>query len=243
MHSTADLVFLLALITLALVTPLQGWYEFRRFKEQIRAGVPNARARVFLSSIRIQWIVTFAFLAVWYLLGNDPARVGLVPGWSGWQWLAVGAGGAICVLLILQTVHLKKNPKQLAALRPKLGDVAFIAPGNAHEKRLFDGLSITAGVCEETIYRGLMLGLLTEQIGLWPAALVSTLFFGLAHAYQGFAGIARTALAGAVAVLLTIFRGSIFVAVIVHAIVDMTQGRLISAAVDAPQEEGEPQAA
>ena len=234
---------LLALIALALLTPLQGWHEFRRFAAQVRSGVPDSRARVVLSSIRIQWIVTFALLAWWYLLGNDPARVGLVPGWSGWQWLAVGAGGAICALMILQTVRARKNPEELASLRSQLGDTALIAPGNAREKRLFDGLSITAGVCEETIYRGLMLGLLAEQIGLWPAALVSTLLFGLAHAYQGFSGIVRTALAGAVAVLLTIFSGSIFVAVFVHAIVDMTQGRLLSAAVEAPEEEAAPQAA
>lgn len=236
MHPTADLVFLLALIALALFTPLQGWREFRRLAAEVKADVPDARARVFKSSMRIQWSVTVALLAWWFLLGNDPARVGLVPGWSDWEWLAVAVGAALCGLMIWQTQRAKRNPEQLTQLRPQLGELEIMAPRTARESRLFDALSITAGVCEETIYRGLLLGLLSEQIGLWPAALASTLLFGLAHSYQGFSGIVRTTLAGALAVLLTIFSGSIFVALVVHAVVDMTQGRLIAAAVAGPEE-------
>ena len=187
--------------------------------------------------MRIQWVVTIILLAWWFLLGNDAARVGLVPGWSGGQWIAVAAGAAICGFMIWQTRSAKRDPEALGRLRTQLGELEHMAPRTTRELRLFDGLSVTAGVCEETIYRGLLLGLLAEQIGLWPAALVSTLLFGLAHAYQGMTGIVRTGLAGAVAALLTIFSGSIFVALIVHAVVDMTQGRLIAAAVEEPEEQ------
>ena len=81
------------------------------------------------------------------------------------------------------------------------------------------------------IDRGLLLGTLALWIGLWPAAVGSTFLFGLAHAYQGAGGVVRTGAFGAVAVLLTVFSGSIYLAVVVHAIVDLSQGRMIAMAV------------
>ncbi len=54
-------------------------------------------------------------------------------------------------------------------------------------------------------------------------------FFGLGHAYQGIAGIAKTGLIGLVLALLTVFSGSLFIAIVLHTVVDLTSGRIIPA--------------
>jgi CAAX protease family protein len=58
-------------------------------------------------------------------------------------------------------------------------------------------LAVTAGVCEEFLYRGFVMGALTRA-GLYPSGVViiSSVFFGLAHTYQGRSGVVGTTLMG-----------------------------------------------
>ncbi|MEM6929106.1 MAG: CPBP family intramembrane glutamic endopeptidase, partial [Myxococcota bacterium] len=106
-----------------------------------------------------------------------------------------------------------------------------IAPRTPVEHRRFVALSFTAGICEELAYRGVALGLVAEAIGMPIAALATTLAFGLSHAYQGARGIVRTGAVGLVFVGITLGSGSLLLAMTVHALVDVFQGRLLSAAV------------
>jgi membrane protease YdiL (CAAX protease family) len=54
--------------------------------------------------------------------------------------------------------------------------------------------------------------------------------FGLGHAYQGWEGMGKTALVGLVLGLLAWFSGSLFVGMILHAVLDLTSGRILQAA-------------
>ncbi len=105
-----------------------------------------------------------------------------------------------------------------------------MAPQSANEMRLFAAVAVTAGVCEEILYRGVLLAVLTPLVGTWPAVALSTAVFGLGHTYQGVAGIGKTALVGRVMAMLTVFSGSLFVAILLHAVVDLTSGRTMAAA-------------
>jgi membrane protease YdiL (CAAX protease family) len=70
-------------------------------------------------------------------------------------------------------------------------------PTKPVERLPYCGLAVTAGVCEEFLYRGFAMAVL-QRAGL-PTALVVILtaaFFGLAHAYQGRSGVVATALMG-----------------------------------------------
>ena len=57
---------------------------------------------------------------------------------------------------------------------------------------------MTAGVCEELVYRGFMIAYFSAALGVsfWVAAVLSSVAFGIAHFYQGPAGILRTGLVG-----------------------------------------------
>ena len=73
------------------------------------------------------------------------------------------------------------------------------------------------------------------MIGLWPAVVVSSIIFGLGHAYQGKVGILKTGAVGLVMALLVVFSGSLWIAILVHAVVDITSGRIMSAAMEVPE--------
>jgi membrane protease YdiL (CAAX protease family) len=83
---------------------------------------------------------------------------------------------------------------------------------------------VSAGICEELIYRGFLLGVLSALGGAWLGVLISSLIFGLAHSYQGPAGIAKTAGVGLVMAGLTVLTGSLWAAIFLHIVIDITSG-------------------
>jgi len=72
---------------------------------------------------------------------------------------------------------------------------------------------------------------LTPAVGLWPAVALSSVIFGMGHAYQGFPGIVKTTLVGLGMALLTVFSGSLLVAMVLHTVIDLTSGRMMGAAL------------
>ena len=91
----------------------------------------------------------------------------------------------------------------------------------------FAGLSVTAGIVEEIVYRGFMIWLLGNFVPLWAAVIISSVFFGLGHSYQGLEGALRTGAAGLVFAVLYVVSGSIWLPIIGHALIDILQGRLV----------------
>ncbi len=76
------------------------------------------------------------------------------------------------------------------------------------------------------------MAVLPRLVGLWPAVALSSVIVGLGHAYQGVVGIAKTGTVGLVMALATVFSGSLFVAILVHAVIDLTSGRVLAACAD-----------
>ncbi len=228
-----DLYAVVTLAVLVVALPLLGLWDMARLRRWLAAGRPDARLAMYRETIIMEWGVVAVLLGWWLALGRPLAPLGLLPRAEGWQWLAVGTGLALAAGMIWQWLAVVRNPASLAEVRAKAGDLEAITPRGATERRAFDRVSLTAGICEEVLYRGILLALLTGWLGTWPAVVLSALAFGLAHAYQGPTGIAKTAGVGLVMALLTVLSGSIFPAVVLHVVIDVSSGRMMSAALEA----------
>jgi uncharacterized protein len=72
-------------------------------------------------------------------------------------------------------------------LRPKIEPLAFLSPRGAAEVALWVMMSITAGFCEELVYRGYLQKQFLALTGNVALAVVAQgALFGVAHWYQGF---------------------------------------------------------
>src|SRR5262249_37442245 len=90
---------------------------------------------------------------------------------------------------------------------------------------VFCGLAMTAGICEEFIYRGFVFAALTHiALPPWGVVLISSAMFGLAHAYQGKGGIIGTLLLGTVFGAVRTLYHSLVPIVFWHAAVDIVAG-------------------
>jgi uncharacterized protein len=87
---------------------------------------------------------------------------------------------------------------------------------------IFVLVALSAGLCEEVVFRAWLLDVL-HQIGLRGLVLVgaASAVFGLAHFYQGIFGIVVTGLLAVVFCGLYFAGGTLWVPIVIHAIVDL----------------------
>ena len=79
-------------------------------------------------------------------------------------------------------------------------------------------MSISAGICEESCFRGFLLVKATKWLGgrWWPAVIASSVAFGIGHLYQGTSGAILIAIYGGMFCALRIWRGSLWPGVWAH---------------------------
>lgn len=224
---------LIILFLLAVVFPLLGVRDYQLLLRQTREGVADARVKFYKGVLKFHWPLTIGLLALWLLSGNSLESMGLIPVADGWPWSAIGVGVFVALAQVINLAMVWRNADKLTEIKKKIGELSNLAPQTPREDRLWDMVSITAGVCEEILYRGLLLATLVALVGTWPAVAITSLIFGLGHAYQGISGIAKTGLVGLVLALLTVSSGSLYIAIVLHAVVDLTSGRIMGRALQA----------
>ena len=240
-----DLYAVVILVFLVVVVPLIGLWKNRRLARWTHAGRQDARLATYRWIMILEWTMALVMVGWWLQLGRGTAPLLLNVGFAGWRWLPVGLAAALVAMQVWQTRVALGKREELEKVRQNLGDLVILAPRDERELKVFAALSITAGICEEVIYRGVLMAVVTSVTGHWPALVVTSVVFGLGHAYQGTGGILKTAAVGLVMGLLTLFSGSLVPAMVLHAVIDLTAGQAMAAAVNLPaaapaSTEGEP---
>ena len=216
---------LFALICLAL--PLVDWlWLYPRLVRTTAAGVTGARERGYIHTILTAWGLTACVLALWIVLGRplDYLRLGLGYGLRAGIGLALAV--AYAALAWAQRRAVLRRPDAAELVRRQLGRADALMPRTLREYRLFQLVAITAGICEEILYRGFVMWYLAVWTGAIPAALISSVLFGLAHIYIGIPHVIRSMIVGGVFAVLVLGTGSLWPAVVLHAVIDLFSGDL-----------------
>ncbi|MGI8721338.1 MAG: CPBP family intramembrane glutamic endopeptidase [Geodermatophilaceae bacterium] len=209
---------------LVLGEPFVGWVLHRRFESAVGVA-PGARRWLYGRLLLLEWGLVAIVVAVslvaarvgWTELGvRWPDRVGVVTGVAVIVLLAV----TVLSVRALRTGVLREAGSDSAALR----SVGSLLPRTDSERRLFAAVAATAGIGEEIVYRGFgiaVLAALVPALPWWGLVAAAGLAFGLAHAYQGAAGILATGLLGSVLAAVYLDTGSVLVPVLLHALIDL----------------------
>ena len=216
----------LLFLVLAVAHPVAGYLSFQRLLRRVEAGEHVARSTIYDSTIIGQWFLFGLTVAVWAGAGRDWAWLGLDGPLDGRFFAGVILALIAIGLLVLQVKQIAgATTDELEHTRSQLGKLEFIIPRNRGELHHFYRLSLTAGIVEEVLWRGFMIWYLNQFMPLWGAAILSTIGFAAAHAYQGAANVPRIILVGAVFAGLYLLTGSVWVPIALHAAVDVLQGR------------------
>jgi membrane protease YdiL (CAAX protease family) len=215
--------FWLIFLVLGILLPWRG-YERMRQLMSLPEVTGRDRIRLYLATILFQWFLTF--LIAWRAFARGLTWHDLaVSGSSRMTVLAVSILGA----LLIGAAHWanvrrmgRSNHPNLQRLRA-LGSRLF--PRTPTETFLFILLALTAGICEEFLFRGfVMAGLLRAGLATWLVVLLSSTMFGLAHLYQGKGGSIGTGILGTLFALVRIAYHSLLPAVVWHAVLDVVAG-------------------
>jgi uncharacterized protein len=167
--------------------------------------------RTELNLVRRYWfiiargvLVSLLILFAWRWAGRPYSALGLDIPIDYWGRMGFGFDA---VLVCSYTIALlsPKSAERRAHVRRRMERIR-IMPQTREEFLLFPLVAISGSVMEELLARGFLIWFITPFAGLWGAALLSSVLFGLLHAYQGWFGILRTALIGlafAIAYVLT----------------------------------------
>lgn len=199
------------------------WPAFRR-----RSGADHARerTRLWTAAMRSLWILVALGAALWILHERPWAELGFaVP--KGWR---LGASLGLVLLLAAYTAYaaaaVARDADARASVRRQSASTAELMPHTRAEMRRFALLSLSAGFCEEFLYRGYFIWAFAPWLGWWGAAALSLVLFASAHAYQGLNGALRVAVAGLVYTLVVALTGSLWPAIALHALIDLNGGLL-----------------
>lgn len=221
----AGLLATVVVLLLLLVQPRRGRDRYEQLKVEVRTD-PSARLRFYRVSIIGAWLMAAIVVGIGALASLAGHSVGLPPASSrlarGSAWLAAAE---LAVVLPLSLLILRsKRPKVQRLVQRQLRIVGALLPVTAEERKRFVAVAITAGICEEIVFRWFGI---TYVRWLAPGSsdaaviVVIAVAFGLAHWYQGRWGVLGTGAAGALFTWLTLSSGSLLPAILVHALLDL----------------------
>lgn len=215
------------LLVLALASMVLLWcWRFPRLVRADAAGTPGARLSYYPAEIGPLWALAVCAIALW-MAERRPWGALMLGGSAPWR-LALGwalAGGYVW-LTFTQRRKVLARPARLARLVSALGIARSLLPRTRGERSGFAALSITAGICEELLFRGFLLWYATVWTGPVGGFLISSALFGLMHIYLGVEQVPRTAFAGTYFYVIAMTTGSLLPAMLCHAITDLGSGDL-----------------
>jgi membrane protease YdiL (CAAX protease family) len=210
----------------------ENWYRLPRVKAEILAGAPGRRVREYRNTMLQEWAVVAIALALVVWSGRPLAAIGLTLPTANGLWWTIAIVLVLVVLLVLQ-VRAATRDAAHASVRRQLAPVRWFLPSPGPELANFRALSISAGICEEILFRGYLIAFLLPLGGTAFALVLSSFLFGLGHAYQGTGGAIRAGILGLIMALLYQFTGSLLAPILVHALIDLSSGQIAAEVGDA----------
>lgn len=112
---------------------------------------------------------------------------------------------------------------------PESALVDYLIPRTTSERIAFTGVSISAGIAEELVFRSFLIGALARASGsLAFAVVISIAIFAVSHAYQGLIGVGRVGLLGIVLTVPFLLTGSVYPSMLAHAALDILAGIVLA---------------
>jgi len=214
----------------AIVYPLVGLYRYRRIEHLPEPLPSKIRLRIYYSLIVSQWVlvalVTLFFASAGRSLGDLGQSLGPRP--LGTLVTAGAVLAAFSVLSIFTTQQLKgASPSDLPRRMRRAGK---ILPQTGEERAWFAVVAVTAGVCEEILYRGFVPWAVASWTGnVLLAYGLAAVVFGLGHAYQGRDGMVVTGILGLVFGALAFSVKSLLPGQLLHVAIDLVNGIAVGA--------------
>jgi membrane protease YdiL (CAAX protease family) len=215
--SSVALVAVLALLVIA-VPAFGALVASRRRDGDDSSSRKHAR---YARTMLVLWTMTGLALYALALHGESAADVGLrAP--ANPLWYAAGLAIVALLLAVSGAGRGDVSKHYASAIRP-------VVPQTGADWIWFVPLAASAALCEEFLYRGYALTQIAAlSHSVVAGVVISSIAFGLGHAYQGRIGMAGAALTGMLYAALFVIGGSLLPCMLAHFLQDIVGASLLS---------------
>jgi membrane protease YdiL (CAAX protease family) len=211
----------LIFLVLGVIVPWRGRVRLRELLSRPQVSSQD-RVSLYFSTILFQWVA--AGVAGWraWAHGFSLKDLAIVSPTAGIVAASLAGAAAIGAF---QWFSLRRVGASRARGEAVRGLARTILPQSRPELVRFLGLAMTAGICEEFLYRGFAMAVfLRAGLPTSVAVLLSSVLFGLAHLYQGRGGLLATMILGLAFGMLRVASASLIPVVFCHTAVDVVAG-------------------
>lgn len=207
---------------LAILGAFAGWGTFNA--AHMRSTGADHHLALYLQTLAFEWLLV-AFILWGVRRSGASAAAVLGSRWSSplelWRDFRVAVIFWFVSLIALGLLS------HLLGIRNQRETVRFLLPNGPAEMAIWVVLSITAGICEEAVFRGyLQRQFLAATHKPAIAIALSAVVFGAGHIYQGYRGALLIAFYGAMFGVLAHRRNSVRPGMLAHAWQDTMSGLL-----------------
>jgi membrane protease YdiL (CAAX protease family) len=213
----------LIFFVLGVILPWRGRARMKKLLAMPHVSTME-RLTLYASTIAFQWFAVAVVAWRASARGFTASQLGLTI--HGKTRIIVAAIVGAATIATLQWLNLRRVGRIPVEARGSLQAIAErILPQSTVELLPYLALAITAGLCEEFLYRGFAMAVLVH-LGLqaWAVVLLSSILFGVAHSYQGRGGIVMTLLIGLILGTSRFAYDSLVPAIFWHSAVDVVAG-------------------
>jgi membrane protease YdiL (CAAX protease family) len=215
--------FWLIFIFLGVVIPWRGHARLQKLLAKPHVSTMEKLA-LYGSTIAFQWVIVAVVAWRAIVRGMTPEQLGLVSHDVNKIVIVALIGGAM--VGVLHWLNLRRIARlHVPAVDGMRAIAERILPQSLVELLPYSALAMTAGLCEEFLYRGFVMGVLL-RLGWrgWLVVMVSSILFGFAHAYQGRSGVIGTMVLGLLFAVVRLAYDSLVPVIVWHAVVDLVAG-------------------
>lgn len=191
---------------------------------------PEKRLPVYNHIMASLWGLAAVSVAAWLLSGRSLAELGFRSDPSLGLWLAWGFAAVVITYYGYELINLARSAKARSKFR-KLAEGAeidLVSPTTPREHKRFQLVSITAGITEEIVFRGFLIGAFALALPVWLAAIAATALFVLGHVYQGVSGMMRILPISIAFAAMFVISGSLWPCILLHIAVDAGLGAMLA---------------
>ncbi len=176
------------------------------------------------------WLLAGLVLLNWYGWGRSLTDLGLTSRITATPFIWLAAIGFMVVYIMdmiweLRTVSGRQQTRE--DLSSKIG----FLPANGYEFIHFTTVAVTAGICEEIIFRAYLIRyfefyLSTTDPSRTLAVILTALVFGLIHLYQGWQAVVKISGLSIALGFMFLYTQSLWINILIHILIDLIGGFL-----------------
>ncbi len=220
---TDHIIALLFGLVMPVVSGLQSAKAFKTLRLD-----EAQRRRFYISNSYFLWIMAFVVIINWVLHGRSFDTLGItaLPDFNG---IVVTLTATFILLYIADTLLTLRNEHEIVKARERWKQTAPFMPIRYRELRAYSFMCISAGICEEILFRGFLVSyvhtfFIDNRYGEIYTAVIPALAFAAGHYYQGSHAVLKTVVLSALFGFIFLYSGSLWIVIILHFAIDLAGG-------------------